>query len=68
MKSLQIEAAAKKFKYIILRVNDYDSIGFNCAALEMAKRRGFNPNEETAFTSFRPCNFMEYISNKTPFI
>lgn len=57
------------YKFIILRYNDNTVMAINC---KIAKLKQFdkvmNDNSETAFISWRTCEFSEYIHFKEGFL
>jgi len=61
-----------KHEYILVR--DPISLKTHAINCKVAKLGGLKekvircPDAETNYSSFIPCNFMEYISNKTAFI
>ena len=60
--------ACKENKYILLRHELGFVLGVNCKAPFIDKRPIINENRETQYIGFIPCSFMEYISNKNPFV
>lgn len=53
-------------KYIALRYFDLEKHYINCKVVNIAKH---DPDMvETCYIGYYPCSFMEYISNKQPFI
>jgi len=63
----QIRKAAKTNKYIKLRYIDGDSIGINCKAVFLGDNQNHSGREITPYVSFKPIDFSEYLSIKTPF-
>ena len=55
--------------YILLRDYMGTLIGHNCKIVNFKRFNNVrNADTKTIFTSFRPCSFNEYISNKTAFM
>ena len=66
----QLKKAMINNKYIVVResgTNDIRSV--NCRIMNILTKNQVNTdNNETKFIGYYPCNFMEYIRLKTPFI
>ncbi len=63
----QIRKACEKNKYLLLRLYSGYQMGINCKVIDFQIKKNHG-NQETDYISYRPCGFMEYISNKHPFI
>jgi hypothetical protein len=66
MTSAQLEIILSSNPFVMLRHYKGYTMAVNSKVSSIAKRG--RVDIETDFVSYRPCNFMEYISNKTPFI
>ena len=54
-------------KYIIVRHEDGDLVGINCAITTILDKRPHPNNQYTRYYSWRVCSFHEYLNYKTPF-
>ena len=58
-----------KNKYIIVRYVNGQITAINCKVVTLKIFDNIkNKNHHTRFISYKPCSFMDYISNKTPFM
>lgn len=67
----QVFKAATNHKYLLLRLYSGEKLGINCKVLSCKlnqQRINQEPDKETPFTGFIPCNFDQYISYKIPYL
>ena len=66
----QLKKAMINNKYIVVRESGTNYIrSVNCRIMNILTKNQVNTdNNETKFIGYYPCNFMEYIRLKTPFI
>ena len=70
MKIEQLYKATSEYDYLVLRDSENRLMAINCkvAELKTVKTRAISHSKtKSYFTSYRPCNFMEYITLKRPF-
>lgn len=70
-KVIDVDVSGLKYghKYIVLRHYHGQMIGCNCKAVLLSKKLlQLHGNKKTVYTSFRSCDFMEYLHYKRPFI
>lgn len=67
----QVANICKAHKYILLRARAGWVMGVNCKVVDIGKNKtriNEDPNKQSVFISFKPCEFDEYIYHKQPFI
>lgn len=60
--------ALQRNRFILARFIDGDLVGINSGVLKILCKKPFDTNQQTNYTSFKPCSFIEYINYKTPFL
>jgi hypothetical protein len=66
----QIIKACKNNQYVKFRFRGGDVVGFNCKLVNhpINKAKLEKIKGETTIQSFEPCNFIEYIRTKKPYM
>ncbi len=63
----QVNKACQKHPYILFRFPSGKKFAVN-SKIAPIRIKKYNQNDKTDFVSFQPCDFMTYITYKTPFI
>ena len=64
----QLYQICQKNKYILVKFTPNIIVGINCKIGLIASKKYCINDTETNYSSWQPCNFMEYITHKTPFL
>ena len=64
----RLKKICKENNFIALREGDLSKRYINCKIVFLSRFKNYNDNDNTVFISYYQTTFMDYITNKFPFL